>query len=376
MTGPVKITDVEAIYLRSPDLDQRRTDSSQDALLVRVSTDAGIVGYGEVDSAPLVAKAVIEAPPSHTIARGLRELLIGEDARDIERLWQLMYDSTLYYGRGGVAIHAMAGVDIALWDIRGQLAGEPIHRLLGEVHRSEMRAYASNMFGLTVEETAARARRAREDGFTGVKFGWEPFGKDPRTDERLVCAIRDEVGPTVDVMIDAGLAWNADTTLERLRMLERYDVFWLEEPLPPDDYDGYRRVTSSTSTWIAAGEEESTIDGFRRLMDEAGVDVVQVDVTRTGLTQAIKIAALAHERGLQCANHTFTTDVNVAASLHFLAAIPNAIYLEYCVEKGDIRSQLAVEPFRVIDGVVRVPQKPGLGVDLNPMVIERYASDR
>lgn len=370
MPASPKITDVEAIYLSIPTIQKERTDSSQDALIVRITTDAGFVGYGEVDSCPLVAKAVIEAPASHTRARGLRELLLGQDALDTERLWTLMYEATLYYGRDGAAIHAMAGVDIALWDIRGQVAGKPIHRLLGESHRDEIRAYASNMFGLTVEETRERARQAVATGFTAVKFGWEPFGFEPEHDEELVRAIRETVGPDVDIMVDAGLAWDADTTLDRLAALERYGLFWLEEPLHPDDLAGYRRICSG-HTRIAAGEEESTVAGFQRLMD-AQIDVVQVDVTRVGLTQAMRVASIAAELGRQCANHTFTTDINVAASLHFLAAIPNAMMLEYCVEDSPIRSGIAVDPIPVVNGVARVPQGPGLGIEINPATLSRF----
>ena len=153
--------------------DQARTDSSRDALIIRVSTDAGVTGYGEVDSSPLVVKAIVEAPASHTIARGLRELLIGRDPLEVERLWHDMYEATLYVGRSGVVIHAMAGVDIALWDLKGKLLGLPVHNLLGGAHRTEIRAYASNMFQFTPEATADRAAAAVEAGYHGreVRLG-------------------------------------------------------------------------------------------------------------------------------------------------------------------------------------------------------------
>ena len=298
----VRITDVEAIYLRLPDFDEARTDSSRDALIIRVSTDAGVTGYGEVDSSPLVVKAIVESPASHTIARGLRELLIGRDPLEVERLWHDMYEATLYVGRSGVVIHAMAGVDIALWDLKGKLLGLPVHNLLGGAHRTEIRAYASNMFQLTPEATADRAAAAVAAGYTAVKFGWEPFGADPQSDEAFVRAIRQCVGDDVDIAIDAGLAWDTKTAIQRVRLLEQYRLLWLEEPLHPDNLRGYRRLTQAVDMPIAAGEEECTRDGFRRLMDEGGVDIVQVDVTRVGLTQAMLIAGDAQERGIPVAN--------------------------------------------------------------------------
>ena len=368
----VRITDVEAIYLRLPDFDEARTDSSRDALIIRVSTDAGVTGYGEVDSSPLVVKAIIESPASHTIARGLRELLIGRDPLEVERLWHDMYEATLYVGRSGVVIHAMAGVDIALWDLKGKLLGLPVHNLLGGAHRTEIRAYASNMFQLTPEATADRAAAAVAAGYTAVKFGWEPFGADPQSDEAFVRAIRERVGDDVDIAIDAGLAWDTKTAIQRVRLLEQYRLLWLEEPLHPDNLRGYRRLTQAVDTPIAAGEEECTRDGFRRLMDEGGVDIVQIDVTRVGLTQSMLIAGDAQQRGVPVANHTFTTDLNASASLHFLAAIPNALICEYCVEPGELSRTLLTSPVRLIDGMAQVPQGPGLGVELDTEVMDRF----
>ena len=233
----MKITDVEALYLRLPEI-KARTDSSQDALIVRVSTDAGITGYGEVDGCPHVTKAVIDAPYSHMMVRGLRQSIEGEDPLEIERLWDKMYRDTLYYGREGAVIQAMAGIDLALWDIKGKALGQPVYKLLGGGHRKRMRTYSSNMFQFSPADTARRAAEAMDNGFTAVKFGWEPLDPDPALDEALVAAIRKQVGDGVDVMIDAGLAWDAKTTLQRLELFAPYRIFWLEEPLPPHDLRG------------------------------------------------------------------------------------------------------------------------------------------
>ena len=288
----MKITDVEALYLRLPEI-QARTDSSQDALIVKVSTDAGITGWGEVDGCPYVTKAIIEAPMSHTLVTGLRALLLGEDPLETLRLWQKMYERTLYYGREGAVIQAMAGIDLALWDIKGKALQQPVYKLLGGGFRKRVRVYSSNMFQFGAEATAERAKQAQDAGFTAVKFGWEPFGQDPATDCAYLEAIRRAIGDEMDIMLDVGLIWDAKTTLQRARLFEPYRLAWIEEPLHPDDLAGYAKVAAGTDTRIAAGEEECTLAGFTRLMDQGRIDVAQVDLTRCGLTQALKIAAAA-----------------------------------------------------------------------------------
>lgn len=368
----MKITHVEAIYLSLPVIEQR-SDSSQDALLVRVETDAGITGWGEVDGCPLVVKAIIEAPYSHTLVTGLSSLLIGEDPLETSRLWDRMYRATLYYGRSGAVLQAMAGIDIALWDIKGKALGQPIVQLLGGALRRKMRVYSSNMFQFRIEDTIARAKRAIDTGHTAVKFGWEPFGKDEAEDVRTVEAVRRAIGDTNDFMLDAGLAWDAKTALRRARLFEPYRLFWIEEPLHPDDYRGYAKVSRGALQSIAAGEEECSTVGFERLIEEGGVDIVQIDLTRAGFTQAMRIAAFAQSYGRKVCNHNFTTDINTAASLHFLCAIPNALVMEYCVEPSEISRSLAKQPVRIRDGFAYLPDAPGLGVEPNIDIIEKYA---
>lgn len=367
----MKITDVEALYLSLPEI-QARTDSSQDALLIKVTTDAGLVGWGEVDGCPLATRAIIEAPYSHTMVSGLRGLLLGENPLDTARLWSKMYQGTLYCGRGGIAMHAMAGIDIALWDIKGKALGKPIVDLLGGALRERMRVYSSNMFQMSVEDTVARARRAMDTGHTGVKFGWEPFGRDERRDLEYVEAIRKAIGDDADFMLDAGHAWDAKTTIRRAALFEPYRLFWIEEPLHPDDYSGYGRVSGACSQHIAAGEQECTVGGFEHLIDEGGIDIVQIDLTRCGFTQAMRIADHARSRGRKVCNHNFTTDINTAASLHFLCAIENALVMEYCSEPGELARALAREPVSIVDGHARLPRGPGLGVEPDEEIIARY----
>ena len=368
----MKITEVEAIYLRLDEIEER-CDGTQDTLLVRVHTDAGITGVGEVDSAPLVCQAVINAPVSHTIQRGLRELLIGENPLEIERLWRKMYEGTLYFGRRGPVIHTMSGVDIALWDIAGQHYGQPVHRLLGGAHRDRIRAYASSLFGPTPAATRRLAEGFREQGFTAVKFGWAPMGEDEATDIALVREARAGCGPDVDLLVDAGCVWDAKTAIQRARAFEEYHLFWLEEPLHPDDLEGYAKLTQATSVRIAAGEEESSRHSYLDLMERGRIDVVQVDVTRCGgLTEARRIASLAHDRGLPVVNHSFKTGINLAASLAFVTTSPNAFIMEYPITPSPLRDQLTVEQFPVVDGYVSLSDAPGLGVTINEETVERY----
>jgi L-alanine-DL-glutamate epimerase-like enolase superfamily enzyme len=374
----VKITNVEAIYLRQDQV-KIQCDSGQDALIVRISTDAGITGIGEVDSSPMAVKGAIEGPFSHTTATGLREAILGEDPLETEYLWHKMYRANIYAGRRGIGIHAMSGIDIALWDIKGKALGQPVWKLLGGGFlRRGVRAYASSLFGATPAETGERARRFRDLGFTAVKFGWDPMGQDEKTDIALVREARRGLGDEADLLIDAGLVWDAKTAIQRARAFSEHRIFWLEEPLLPDDYDGYRKLSQATEVRIAAGEEESERRSFLELMDHGQIDIVQVDLTRCGgFTEAMKIASLARDRGLPVVNHGFTTYINVAAALHFLNAIPNSFITEFVVEEGTtLRDSITRQRITATDGVVPIPMEPGLGIDLNEEALQRFASLR
>jgi L-alanine-DL-glutamate epimerase-like enolase superfamily enzyme len=367
----MRITDVEAIELRLPQIVER-TSGAQDTLLVRVKTDLGLEGIGEVDSSPRVAKAIIEAPVSHTIVRGLKEVLLGADPLEHEVLWHRMYQATIFMGRHAAVIHTMAGIDLALWDLKGKAYDQPVYKLLGGGFHDKIRAYASILFGWTPEETEQIGRRWVGEGFTAVKFGWEPLGRDEATDLALVEHARRGVGEKADLMIDAGCCWDARTASRRERQFRPFRLTWLEEPLHPDNLRGYRQLSAQSETPIAAGESEATRAEFERLIDEGGIDVVQIDPARVGLTETMKIASLAADRHRRIVNHSYKTYINVAASLHFLAAIPGAFVLEYCVEDSPLLHGLTNEHFPVIDGYVAVPEGPGLGVSLDEKTVEAY----
>src|SRR3954467_11820014 len=210
----MKITRVEAIHLRLPDVNER-CDGSQETLVVKVTTDAGIVGVGEVDSSSLVARAIIDAPISHKISRGLAECVLGQDPFEIDRLIHRMYEGTIFFGRQGAVIQAMSGVEIALWDIVGKAVGRPVYQLLGGGFRKKFRAYASILFGDTPRETGEIARRLAGQGYRAVKFGWGPMGQGEESDLAHVRAPRQGLGTGVELMVDAGLCWDIATAIRR-----------------------------------------------------------------------------------------------------------------------------------------------------------------
>src|ERR671935_2527514 len=213
MTGPglsshgMKITSVEPIVLRLAEIDTRRADGTQDAFIVRVHTDEGLVGVGEADTSPYVARTIVEMPSSHAVARGLAELLVGENPLEIDRLWRVMWYGSYHYGRAGAALHTISAIDIALWDIAGKAAGRPVASLLGGARVERLPVYASEVMPETADEVRAIARRAVEDGYTALKLGWGPLGRDLDLDEELVRAARDELGPERSLMIDGGRAY-------------------------------------------------------------------------------------------------------------------------------------------------------------------------
>jgi L-rhamnonate dehydratase len=371
----VKITEVEAIPLRLPEVDDTRSDGTQDALIIRVHTDEGLVGLGEIDSSPTVAKAIVDAPPSHAIARGLRSILLGKDPFDVQMLWRKMVEGTIYFGRSGAALQAISGVDMALWDIVGQATGQPLHKFLGGSYRDRVRVYASAVMPDTPQETQDLVARLVAQGYSAVKLGWGPLGQvSERLDIELVARARASAGDR-DLMIDIGLAWDGAQAIKMIRRFEEFDLFWLEEPLPPHDLAGYARLADAVTTRIAAGEQETTYQGFVDLVEKGHVSVLQPDLAREGgLTPAMRLAQYTYDRNVLCVPHAFSTGILVAASLHYVASMPHGRLTEFTVSDSPLARELLAEPFRLqVDGTVCVPQGPGLGVTLNEEVLRRYA---
>ena len=379
----MKITNVEAFILESP-YENRPPDGGDEAhgvkhcLLLKISTDEGLVGWSDVETAPHVATAVVSAPESGAgVFEGLRSLVVGEDPFEVERLWDKIYRGTIYYGRRGVAMQMLSGFDIACHDLMGKATGRPLHKLLGGARRDRVRAYASTLFRPSPDAMRRACEFYLSRGFTAVKFGWGVFGQNRKRDLALVAAAREALGPDVVLLVDPGWMLNrsAYDAIELCRALEPYDIFWLEDFLHPECYDGYAKVKAAgVKTRLAAGEQEATAWGFRELIQRGGIDVAQPDLSRCGgLTQARRIAWEAEHAGIDVCPHAWLTDLLTAASLHFNAVLPRALFLEYNVCENPMLREIILNPVRLeAGGFMTVPQAPGLGIEVDETAVRRF----
>jgi L-rhamnonate dehydratase len=368
----LRIVDVEPIVLRPGQVDTDRADGTQDAFLVRVHTDEGITGVGEGDTSPYAAAEMVRMAPSHSIARGFRELLIGEDPLAVGPLWRRMFAATYHYGRDGAALHVLSAIDMALWDIVGKVADLPVSVLLGGRESDVVPVYASEVMPPTPEEVTALASEVIEAGFNALKLGWGPLGNDLGRDEELVAAARSALGPERRLMIDGGMNYSLRAAREFCRRTEPYDLFWFEEPFEADDLHAYARLVDSVDTPIACGEAHSKAPVFRQLL-EIGVDILQPDLGRCGgLTVAREIAALLGEFGSALVvAHCFSTDVLLAATLQFAATLPRERLIEFPVTASKRLGTILTTALAPADGALRVPGGPGLGIGLQDEEIER-----
>jgi L-alanine-DL-glutamate epimerase-like enolase superfamily enzyme len=360
----------------------------RDLLLVEIHTDSGLTGIGESAShgGPLITTKTI-------VEQELKPYLLGEDPLNIERLWEKMFWRSFFHGRRGVIISAMSGIDVALWDIMGKAANLPLYKILGG-YRDKVRAYAS--IGWYHEskgpgESASEALECVRKGFTAVKIklGRNPFGVIgtcepsvfPRSDLCVadedidrVAAVREAIGNKVDLLVDANCSWKPHTAIKMARKLEKYDIYWLEEPVLTDDIEGSAMVAAAIDTPIAGYETEYTRYGYKELVTRRAVDIVQPDVIWVGgITEAKKVAALASCYNMQCVPETFASAVALFANLHFIASIPNGELLEFDQHPNPLREELVTEPLKVNkEGYVELPQKPGLGLQLDEETMEKY----
>jgi len=269
-------------------------------LVVEIFTDDGLVGIGNAALAPQVTK--------QTIDLYLRPLLIGQNPWDIEFLWQRMYRKTMAFGRKGIGMVAISAVDIALWDLLGKAAKQPVYRLLGGRTKPQIPVYASRLYAAELTDVAREASRYKDDGFKAMKlrFGWGPTdgAAGMQRNLELVRTVRETVGDEIDVMADAYMGWTLDYAKRMLPLLEPFHLRWLEEPVIPDDIYGYAELKSYGRIPIAGGEHEFTLYGFRDLLEARAVDYIQFDTNRVGgITQARKIAALAESYSVPVIPH-------------------------------------------------------------------------
>ena len=369
----MRITRVDTISLRLPDVGEV-CDGSQDAFVVCLETDDGIVGIGEGDSMPAVLTAIYDAPMSNSIGIGLRDLLLGQDPLQIEPLVERMLAGTLYLG-GGARLTAISAAEMALWDIKGKVYGRPVAELLGGVFHPRLRAYASVLFPEDPRDLGRvrdDAARLRDAGFTAMKFGWGGFGRDPKSDVALVRAAREAAGDDVRLMIDAGLCWDLTTTLERARALAAFDLYWLEAPMPHEPLAAWAELCARSPLRIACESPGGFWESLRFLR-EGRLPVILPDASNVGGIAAWKrIAQAAATEGAWCVPHCFSTGILAAASLHLLANQPREQMIEWSMEGSPLNTSLVQPALTMIDGYVDVPTAPGLGVELDWAVVEQY----
>ena len=370
----MKITKVEAIELRLPESEvlHNQWTACQDAIIVKIHTDEGIIGVGDALSSPRVVKALIEAPVSGASASGLGRLLTGMNPLDVRLINDMLQAKNLRLGRRGLIYHAIAAIDIALWDIAGRFYNQPVYQLLGGAFHKKLRTYASTLFGPDGNSTCEIAKRWVNKGFTAVKFGWSPMGQSEKLDLELVEGARRGVSDSNDLIIDAGCCWDTGTSIKRAQQFRDYNILFLEEPLSRENLKGYSKLTSVTSLPIAAGEGESGRFAWRNFIEQSGIDIAQIDVENNGITEAVRIADMAEDYGIRVINHFYTNGIGLAACLHFLASRKSAFILEYCVEETPIRLEITKQKMPVVDGFIKLPEGSGLGIDLNEEIIDRY----
>jgi L-alanine-DL-glutamate epimerase-like enolase superfamily enzyme len=358
--------------LEKPIMDATYTLPHRSAVLVRVDTDEGLSGLGEAayfGGPPMITKMIIE--------KELQEYLIGEDPLNIEKLWEKMYQRSIKHGRKGAIIASMSGIDIALWDIKAKAAGMPLYRLLGGCHE-RIRAYASAGFyaeGKGIKELAEEMASYVKEGFTAVKM---KIGRLSHSEDvARVRAVREAIGDDVDLLVDGNNAYTAYQAIKIARMMEEYNIFWFEEPVPAEDIEGSAAVAAAIDTPVAAGENEFTRYGFRDLFLNKAVDIAQPDVTWCGgITEAKKIAAMASAWNIICVPHSFSSAIALVANLHFSASIPNSLFQEFDRNYNPLREELLTEPVKINkDGYIELWDKPGLGVELDQAVVQRYRAD-
>ena len=370
----MKITEIRSIPLKgaTPEAgwDHEVAPEENFITLIEVLTDEGISGIG----CSYTSQALVDGA-----LKLMRPWLIGESAIEPERVNEKLHQMTFWQGRGGAVTHAISGIDIAMWDLLGKACGQPVARLLGGYYRQRIKPYASVLF-----DEPGRLRARLEDvvarGFRAIKLGWRPFGRISRDyDELLIRTARDTVGVDIELMVDAGGSeqfWphSYKWALETANMLADFGVVWLEEALPPDDIEGYIKLREHAPIFITAGEVLTRRQSFMPWIERGAVDILQPDSTKVGgLSEARRIGWAAHDHNLLVVSHGWNSAVGLAADLHLAAAMPNARWVEYITPSPYIE-EIITQPFQLDeDGMLAIPTKPGLGIELDPEGLAKYS---
>ncbi len=372
----MKITDVRTHVLEAP-LSQpfayaRAWYASRTASIVEIVTDAGLTGWGECYGPARLTAAVVES---------FRPLLVGADPLRTDWLWQEIYARYRDHGQKGVVIEGLSGVDIALWDLKGKAFGVPVHRLMGGPIRTSVEAYATGLYRRETGDPEAYLVEEALDyvaqGFRAVKL---KVGFGIEEDARITRALRRGLGPDVRLMIDANHAYDAVAAIRLGRKVEDLDIGWFEEPVPPEDLAGYRAVRDALSIPVAGGECEFTRYGCREVLLSRSIDILQPDTCAAGgLSECKKIADMAAAFGVRYVPHVWGTGIALAAALQLIAVLPQAPsslnpiepLLEFDRTEHPIRQAILTRPLDHENGRVRVPDGPGLGIEIDRDALER-----
>jgi D-galactarolactone cycloisomerase len=343
--------------------------------LVEIETDEGITGWGECYGPAAACKAVVDTMLSPRV--------IGRDPFDTSVVWEDLYNRVKDYGLTGLSVAGISGIDIALWDIVGRALGKPIHKLIGGAHRTAVTAYATGLYFIDtnrlVEEAVEEAEKYAAQGFRAIKM---KIGLgDLKRDARRVAAVRQAIGPDIALAVDANHCFSVPNAIRLGRMMEASDILWFEEPISPEDHDGYIEVTRALDMAVAGGENDFTRWGFRDIIARKAMDIVQPDLCAAGgFSECLKIATLASAHGVECVPHAWGSAIGLAATVQFIAALPDQPpawrsmppMLEFEQTPNPLRDRLAREPIVQRNGIISVPDSPGIGIEVDRDVLAQF----
>ena len=371
----MRIDSVDLFYLALPTIADIG-DGSQDMALVRVRA-GGFTGWGECEASPLPTIAALVTPPSHSACHGVLDSVLGatiDAPADIGALARLVSERGLDLLQ---TAHAWSGIEIALWDLLGKARSQPAWSLLGHRVAHPRLPYASQLFGDDPHQTWLRAKEVTAAGYGAAKFGWGPYGRGSvAADADQVAAARDGLGTSATLLVDAGTVWgeDLDAAAARLPALAAAGVVWLEEPFVSGALEAHARLSAlAGSVRLAAGEGASNAHHARHLIDHGGVGFIQIDTGRIGgIGPAAQVARYARDKGVTFVNHTFTSQLALAASLTPDAGTPGELLCEYPVAPSALAEALTPVRLRGDDGLVRLPDAPGLGIEPDTAALARY----
>ena len=387
----MKISKIETFSLLVPDFDSDACSSAQDNIVVKISTDNGLFGFGETDTNPWATKALIDSPGTHAMGRGFNDILIGKDPTNVEGLWHEMNEKTLMTSRRGLGICAIGAIDMALWDLCGKIYNQPVWKILGGSKKNFVTPYASLLpEGHNLKEYSKslveKTKTAKELGFKAAKLEIcikGPYShnslqiEDDREFAKMVKLCRDAVGDEMVLMADVAYAWPDWKSAKRaLDMCEKENLFFIETPLPIEDLDGLNKLSQSVQTRTATGEMLQTRHECYETIIRGNVDVIQPDVGRVGgLTEAKRVCDFAEDKGVLVVPHCWKSAIGIAASAHLSATTNVCPYIEFLpseLAESQLRKDLVLNELPVVDGKIYLPQSPGLGIELNEEKLKQY----